>query len=161
MRGRVGGCALLNRVLQDVCLSVLSTSRTFAPSTCCYFLNLNPTCHTPWQKKCAQLCGLRARPTQPVPSPQHHPYTSPPYIKMGRPKRAAAAKAEASRDEKKNAKQQKTGLAVGDLLPEFELVNDAEESVKSADLVRAWVVENECICFELAWRAPGCLGMLL
>ena len=51
---------------------------------------------------------------------------------MGRPKRGAAAKSEASEDTKKA----KGGLAVGDNLPEFELETDTEQTVSSADMVR-------------------------
>jgi hypothetical protein len=50
---------------------------------------------------------------------------------MGRPKRAAAGKAEKP-SPKKLLKNQ---LAVGDGLPEFELENDAGVTMKSADLV--------------------------
>lgn len=50
---------------------------------------------------------------------------------MGRPKRAAAAKAE----KPPAAKQAKGGLAVGDNLPEFELETDEQKTVASQDLV--------------------------
>lgn len=58
---------------------------------------------------------------------------------MGRPKRAAAAKAEekaaAAASPAKAAKKAKGGLAVGDDLPEFELQTDEEQTLASADLV--------------------------
>lgn len=60
---------------------------------------------------------------------------------MGRPKRAAAAAAEkaikgddAASD--KASKKSKSGLAVGDELPSFELQTDTEATLSSADMVR-------------------------
>lgn len=53
---------------------------------------------------------------------------------MGRPKRAAAAKAEASSPKK----QAKGGLAVGDDIPDFELETDEEQMLKSSDMASVW-----------------------
>lgn len=57
---------------------------------------------------------------------------------MGRPKRAAAAKAEekvAAASPQPKAKKAKGGLAVGDQLPEFEVQTDEEQTLSSTDLV--------------------------
>jgi hypothetical protein len=51
---------------------------------------------------------------------------------MARPKRAAAAKAEAKPSPQKKAKG---GLAVGDQLPEFEMQTDEEKVLSSVDMV--------------------------
>jgi hypothetical protein len=53
---------------------------------------------------------------------------------MGPRAKRGAAKAAAEEESKKA----KSGLAVGDKLPEFELQNDEEQTVSSADLVRLW-----------------------
>jgi hypothetical protein len=53
---------------------------------------------------------------------------------MGRPKRAAAAKAEAASPKK----QAKGGLAVGDTIPDFELETDGEQMLKSSDMASVW-----------------------
>lgn len=60
---------------------------------------------------------------------------------MGRTKRAAAAAAEkaikgADAAADKASKKSKTGLAVGDELPSFEVETDSEATLSSADLVR-------------------------
>lgn len=56
---------------------------------------------------------------------------------MGRPKRAAAAKASGGAGGKaEENKKTKGGLAVGDALPDFSLQTDAEETVDSQSLVR-------------------------
>lgn len=54
---------------------------------------------------------------------------------MARPKRAAAAKAQASSQEASPQKKAKGGLAVGDQLPEFELETDEQQTVSSVDMV--------------------------
>ncbi|KAF8072949.1 bcp1 [Scenedesmus sp. PABB004] len=79
---------------------------------------------------------------------------------MGRPKRAAAAKAseaiaETAAPPKKKAKaaKAKAGLDVGDDLPTFTVVNDADEAVASADLVK------DCGIVLFAYpkaNTPGC-----
>jgi hypothetical protein len=53
---------------------------------------------------------------------------------MARPKRAAAAKAEAQAKPSPQ-KKAKGGLAVGDQLPEFELETDEERALSSVDMV--------------------------
>lgn len=64
---------------------------------------------------------------------------------MGRPKRAAAAAAEKAikGDEPaptKGSKKVKSGLAVGDDLPSFELQTDTEATLSSTEMVRARLV---------------------
>ena len=64
---------------------------------------------------------------------------------MGRPKRAAPAAAEkAIQGEEpatsKGNKKAKSGLAVGDELPSFELQTDTEATLSSADMVRTGLV---------------------
>lgn len=75
---------------------------------------------------------MPAHPRPPIP----HPITPCTLgsATMGRPKRAAAAKAA---EKPPAAKQAKGGLAVGDNLPEFELETDEQKTVASQDLVGA------------------------
>jgi hypothetical protein len=84
-------------------------------------------CPVPCRGRSAGKCAPGSCKAAQLPLPSNS-YT----ITMGpRPKRGAA-KAAAEEESKKA----KSGLAVGDQLPDFELQNDEEQTMSSADLVR-------------------------